>query len=342
MAYQPLDLGTVANDGTGDTLRNGGDKVNDNFVELYTLLGDGSTLTTDDVVLLTATQTLTNKTITGTFTGDVTGNADTATALETARNIAGQSFDGTANITIASTDLSDTADIVLVDATQTLTSKTLTSPVLGGTTTTASGNIVLNPATQIVEVEGDGSSVVGQVQLNCHTNAHGQIIASQPHSEAATNTLTLPGGTTIGDDDATLVSDTGTQTLTNKTLTSPTITGTGTAVFTSVDGQLILSEESQTGDGSTTIVVDPTVGLELLTSSASGDAATLADGSTVGQTITVVLESDGGGDVTLTPDTFLNGTDITFADAGDAVTLVWTGTNGWAMIHNGFGSPVIA
>ena len=42
------------------------------------------------------------------FSGPVTGNADTATALATARNIAGQSFDGTADITIAATDLSDT------------------------------------------------------------------------------------------------------------------------------------------------------------------------------------------------------------------------------------------
>jgi len=34
MAYQSLELGTTADDGTGDSLRVGGDKVNDNFVEL--------------------------------------------------------------------------------------------------------------------------------------------------------------------------------------------------------------------------------------------------------------------------------------------------------------------
>ena len=45
MAYQSIGLGSSANDGTGDTLRAGGDKVNDNFVELYTLLGTGSALT---------------------------------------------------------------------------------------------------------------------------------------------------------------------------------------------------------------------------------------------------------------------------------------------------------
>ena len=43
--------------------------------------------------------------VAGTFEGSLTGNADTATALATARTIAGQSFDGSANISIAPTDL---------------------------------------------------------------------------------------------------------------------------------------------------------------------------------------------------------------------------------------------
>ena len=44
MALQSLGLGTLANDGTGDTLRSGGTKINANFTEIYTTLGDGSTL----------------------------------------------------------------------------------------------------------------------------------------------------------------------------------------------------------------------------------------------------------------------------------------------------------
>ena len=45
MAKQALNLGSAANDNTGDTLRAGGDKINDNFTELYTAIGNGSTLT---------------------------------------------------------------------------------------------------------------------------------------------------------------------------------------------------------------------------------------------------------------------------------------------------------
>ena len=41
----------------------------------------------------------------GTIVAALEGNASTATTLETARNIAGQSFDGSANISIAPTDL---------------------------------------------------------------------------------------------------------------------------------------------------------------------------------------------------------------------------------------------
>lgn len=47
MAKQTIGLGSSANDNTGDTLRVGGDKVNDNFNEIYTALGNGTTLTVD-------------------------------------------------------------------------------------------------------------------------------------------------------------------------------------------------------------------------------------------------------------------------------------------------------
>ena len=42
MARQSVNTGTTANDGTGDTLRTAGGKINSNFQELYTLLGGDS------------------------------------------------------------------------------------------------------------------------------------------------------------------------------------------------------------------------------------------------------------------------------------------------------------
>ena len=59
MAYQSLGIGGSANDGTGDTLRAASDKINDNFLEIYTLIGDASSLSTGisataSVITLTA------------------------------------------------------------------------------------------------------------------------------------------------------------------------------------------------------------------------------------------------------------------------------------------------
>ena len=44
MAKQTVDLGSSANDGTGDSIRSGGDKINDNFTELFNALGNGTTI----------------------------------------------------------------------------------------------------------------------------------------------------------------------------------------------------------------------------------------------------------------------------------------------------------
>ena len=99
--------------------------------------------------------------------GSTTGNAATATALATARNIAGQSFDGTSAITIASTDLSNTSDIVLLTGAQTLASKTLTSPVLNtgvsGTAIKDEDNMASNSATHLATQQSVKAYVDTQV-----------------------------------------------------------------------------------------------------------------------------------------------------------------------------------
>ena len=57
MTKQTLDIGTNANDGTGDTLRSGGQKINDNFSELYLTLG-GNSIATNGINAAYATQTM--------------------------------------------------------------------------------------------------------------------------------------------------------------------------------------------------------------------------------------------------------------------------------------------
>ena len=64
-----------------------------------------------------------------------------------------------------------------------------------GTTNTigATGDVIKTAAgTTKLEVQGDGSSVEGKIQLNCHANSHGVILQSPPHSSGQSYTIKLP------------------------------------------------------------------------------------------------------------------------------------------------------
>jgi len=124
-------------------------------------------------------------------TSDLTGNADTATALQTARTIAGKSFDGTANITIAAADLSDVDQAVATTSNVTFNNITATGTV----TLSADPSAALSAATkQYVDTiasagihyhdpvraehpsnlnatYNNGSSGVGATLVNAGTNA---------------------------------------------------------------------------------------------------------------------------------------------------------------------------
>ena len=65
MAKAVINRGSSAKDGSGDNLRAGALKVNENFNELYTVLGDGTTLLSGNYITDASTSTLTNKTISG-------------------------------------------------------------------------------------------------------------------------------------------------------------------------------------------------------------------------------------------------------------------------------------
>ena len=252
MAYQALGLGSSANDGTGDDLRTGGDKINDNFVEIYTKLGNGSTLTSDTVTLNTATQTLTNKTLTAPTINGVVG--------------------GTA------------------------TSQTITALTTAGITGTG-GALEITAANYIVEIRGDGTTggTVGQIQLNCSNNSHGQKIVAQPHSAGVTNEMLLPAG-----GNSTLVSEIATQTLTNKTLTSPDINTPdidGGAIDGAVIGANTPAAITGTAISGTSVTVTGTAGtvqLPTLTTT-QRNALSAANGMLVYNSTTSKIEAYAGG-----------------------------------------------
>ena len=130
---------------------------------------------------------------------------------------------------------------------------------------TSNGNITITPnGSGVVRLDGNVDIQSGTIDLKnsgsrskinfyCESgNAHAQALQAAPHSESASNTLTLPS--TGGDDD--LVSTASNATLTNKTLTSPklnenvAITATATEVNI-LDGVTATTSELNILDGVT-------------------------------------------------------------------------------------------
>ena len=182
-----------------------------------------------------------------TYTVITPANSGTVTSIATGTGIDGGTITSAGTISIDST-------VATLTGTQTLTNKTITAPKIGTSildtngnelalltatgsavneftiANASSGNAPRLSATGETNVDLDllakgtghvtvrGNTNPGAIQLNCESNSHGQTIKSQPHSATVTNTMLLPAGAS-----STLVSLVSTDTLTNKTLTSPKI-----------------------------------------------------------------------------------------------------------------------
>ena len=103
----------------------------------------------------------------------------------------------------------------------------------------------------LIDLKNDGSAV-SQIKFYCESsNAHAQTLIGAPHSESATNTLTLPGLVVM----LVLLSTASTATLTNKTLTSPKInedvavTATATEINLIDGGATVGTTAIADGDG---------------------------------------------------------------------------------------------
>ena len=270
MAKQSINLGSSANDGTGTTIRAGGDIVNDNFNELYTAIGTGSNLqitvsgaSNGQALIYSSSNSRFEPANQSGGLSDIVGDTSPQLGGDLDVNSNGIISASNGNIPITPNGsgkiILDGLDWPTGDGSggqflQTNGSSQLafatvlqnvaedTSPQLGAnldvqtneiTTSTSNGNIKLNPnGTGVVEVKGDGSSADGTVQLNCSQNSHGIKLASPPHSAAQSYTLTFPQTAPVANK---LLQTDGSGNLSfssDLTIDSLTMSGSGNVTFT--------------------------------------------------------------------------------------------------------------
>ena len=133
MVKQAVGLGSDANDGTGDNLRVGMDKVNDNFDEIYTLLGTGTALTSG-ISADASVVTLTAPSISGAVAGTQTSATITTLATTT---VNGTTLKG-GTLTLAAGSVTDSSGAISFGDENLTTTGTL---AVGAITTTATMNI---------------------------------------------------------------------------------------------------------------------------------------------------------------------------------------------------------
>ena len=191
----------------------------------------------------------------GTLNQDTTGNAATATALETARTIGGVSFDGSANINLPGVNTAGNQNTTGNAATATLATTTTVTDSTANTNFPIvfhdesngllddTGALRYNPSTgellvpkltvagtttqvDTVTMEASNAIIFEGATADAHETTLSVI------DPTADRTISLPNAT------GTLSLITGIETLTNKTLTAPTLTGTAVVASLDISGDI--------------------------------------------------------------------------------------------------------
>ena len=205
----------------------------------------------------------------GGYTVSLAGALTTAAAFTTAgANALTLTTTGTTNVTLPTT-----GTLATLAGAETLTNKTLTSPVLNtgisGTAFLDEDNMASDSATKVASQQSIKAYVDAQVTAS-DLDFSGDSGGAQS-VDLDSQSLTLTGGTGIDTTgsaqtmtfaiDATVATLAGTQTLTNKTLTSPTLTTptlttptlTSPVLNTGISGSAFLDEDNMASDSATKV-----------------------------------------------------------------------------------------
>ena len=132
------------------------------------------------------------------------------------------------------------------------------TPQLGGDLD-MNGNDIVTTSNANIELAANGTGHVvvkgnsnqGAITLNCEANTHGQKIIAASHSDLSSasgypSTLTLPSG---GSASQSIITTDSTQTLANKSLTAPVLTGSSSAA-----GSILFKEDTDNGTNAVTLI----------------------------------------------------------------------------------------
>lgn len=235
----------------------------------------------------------------GTVTAALSGNASTATALQTARTINGTSFDGTANITITAANPNALTLGTYLTGTSYDGSSAVTTAVDAATASTAS---------KVVARDSNGAIAAKSVLLDGSTSG---TVTVQPAATAGTWTATLPTG--AGSNGQVLTTDG------SGTLSWTTVSGGGGTTTNSLTAGSYLTGGSFNGSTAVTFAVDATDA-----NTASKVVARDGSGNFSAGTITAALSGNASTATTLATARNING--VSFNGSADITVTAAAGT----------------
>lgn len=326
MTRQNISTGTTANDGTGDTLRSAGQKINENFVEIYRKLGGDSDVLSTGITF---------------GNNGITFEGTSADAFETVITVT----DPTKDNTITFPDSS--GEVIITTAEQDLFDKHLYRTKIDGDLRlhgiSGSGYYLLN----YLGVVDSGTDL----NINLPDLQDSDTLVFNNHASTLTNkTLTTPAITTpritTSIDDANgaeLIKVTATASAVNEvtlanaaTGNEPTITASGGDTNVTMKlagkgtGSVEIAKAAYTSSTITASGAASTTATYIICNSGSALSVSLADGTTVGEY--KIFTNKGTGTATVTPLNFAQGVSFALAQ-NDGCQIVWDGSD-WFLVGN--------
>jgi hypothetical protein len=190
--------------------------------------------------------------------------------------------------------------IVTTTGSQTLTNKTLTTPTLTTPRFGSAGEIDDTNGNELIKFPTTVASAVNEITVtNAAASGTPSISATGDDTNISLN-LVAKGSGTVQAGGVPVVTTTGSQTLTNKTLTSPTITGASGVInntLTTTTGDIIYASSANTparlGIGSSNQVLTVSGGIPSWATPSSGGMTILASATPSGTSTTLNITPTG-------------------------------------------------